>query len=178
MFFHHVINESISLELLQHDQFQEIYTLIDENREHLREWLLWVDKRKTPEDMKPVIKYWLENFSNNKGFDLGIRYKSFLVGMVGVEFDWGNNSAHIGYFLSKEHEGKGIITTSLKHLTTEIFQRYNINRIEIQCASNNTKSQGIPKRLGFKNEGVKRQAQRLYNHYEDLIVFSLLSDDL
>ncbi|WP_214783042.1 GNAT family N-acetyltransferase [Bacillus sp. ISL-45] len=78
--------------------------------------LLWVDKRKTAEDMMPVFRYWLENLANNQGFDVGIRHNGELVGMIGVQFDWGNRTESIGYFISKNSEGKGIITISLKSL--------------------------------------------------------------
>ncbi len=176
--FNFQVNESISLELLQQHQAEEIFELIDANRAHLREWLLWVDKRKSAEDMVPVIKYWLENLANNQGFDVAIRYDSSLVGMIGVQFDWGNRTANIGYFLSKDCEGKGIITTSLKSLIHELFHSYSMNRIEIQCAANNVKSQRVPERLGFKTEGIKRAGQFLYDHYEDLIIYSLLKSEV
>jgi ribosomal-protein-serine acetyltransferase len=171
------VNESISLELLQPHQSDEIFNLIDLNREHLRKWLLWVDKRNTSADMLPVIKYFLENLANNQGFDVAIRYEGELVGMIGVQFDWANNAASIGYFLSKSSEGKGVITTSLRSLMKELFDRYSINRIEIECAANNIKSQGVPERLGFKKEGIKREGQYPYDHYEDLIVYSLLKNE-
>lgn len=101
------VNESISLELLQQHLAEEIFQLIDDNREHLREWLLWVDKRKSAEDMVPVIKYFLENLANNQGFDVAIRYDARLVGMIGVQFDWGNRTASIGYFLQRTVREKG-----------------------------------------------------------------------
>lgn len=171
------VNESISLELLQQHHSKEIFELIDTNRDHLRQWLLWVDKRKSAYDMVPVIKYWLDNLANNHGFDVAIRYNGKLVGMIGVQFEWGNRAATIGYFISKDSEGKGIITTSLKSLIKELFDRYSMYRIEIQCAANNLKSQGIPERLGFKKEGIKRAGQFLYDHYEDLIVYSFLRNE-
>jgi ribosomal-protein-serine acetyltransferase len=172
------VNESISLELMQQHQAEEIFQLIDDNREHLREWLLWVDKRKSAEDMVPVIKQLLENLANNQGFDVAIRYDANLVGMIGVQFDWGNRTASIGYFLSKDCVGKGIISTSLESLIRELFDRYSVNRIEIQCAANNVKSQRVPERLGFKVEGNKRAGQYLYDHYEDLIIYSLLKSEI
>ncbi|MBT2641926.1 GNAT family N-acetyltransferase [Bacillus sp. ISL-41] len=171
------VNDSISLELLQQYHFDEIFELIDNNRDHLRKWLLWVDKRKTAEDMVPVIKYWLENLASNQGFDVGIRHNDELVGMIGVQFEWGNRTASIGYFISKNSEGKGIITVSLKSLINELFGTYSMKRIEIQCAANNLKSQGIPERLGFKKQEIKRAGQFLYDHYEDLIVYSLLENE-
>ncbi|MBT2679318.1 GNAT family N-acetyltransferase [Bacillus sp. ISL-35] len=172
------VSDSISLELLQQHQAEEIFQLIDANRAHLREWLLWVDKRKTAEDMVPVIKYWLENLANNQGFDVAIRYNADLVGMIGVQFDWGNRTASIGYFLARDCEGKGIITTSLQSLIRELFDRYSMNRIEIQCAANNVKSQRVPERLGFKREGIKRAGQLVYDHFEDLIIYSLLKSEV
>lgn len=60
----------------------------------------------------------------------------------------------------------------------ELFDRYSMNRIEIQCAANNLKSQGIPERLGFKKEGIKRAGQYLYDHYGDLLVNSLLKSEM
>lgn len=175
--FSYKVNDSISLELLQQYQSEEIFELIDHNRNHLRRWLLWVDKRKTSEDMVPIIKYWLDNLANNQGFDVAIRYETALVGMIGVKFDWGNRTASIGYFISKDREGKGIITTCLKSVMKELFDQYSINRIEIQCAANNVKSQRVPERLGFKREGIKRAGQWLYDHYEDLIIYSLLKEE-
>ena len=43
--FSYKVDEQIEIELLQQKDKEELYKLIDENREHLRKWLLWVDKR-------------------------------------------------------------------------------------------------------------------------------------
>ena len=42
--FAYKADEEISIELLQQHHKEELYDLIDSNREHLRKWLLWVDK--------------------------------------------------------------------------------------------------------------------------------------
>ncbi|MBT2636672.1 GNAT family protein [Bacillus sp. ISL-39] len=72
---------------------------------------------------------------------------------------------------------KGSSQSALKSLIKELFVTYSMNRIEIQCAANNLKSQGISERLGFEKEGIKPAGQFLYDHYEDLIVYSHLRNE-
>lgn len=61
--------------------------------------------------------------------------------------------------MSEDAQGQGIITRSVSALLNYLFETLNINRVEIQCAVNNHKSIAIPERLGFVNEGVKREGQ-------------------
>ncbi|AYC28877.1 GNAT family N-acetyltransferase [Paenisporosarcina cavernae] len=171
------VDEEIQLELLQTHHKEELYALIDTNREHLRKWLLWVDKRKSAQDFDAIIPMWIQNYAENNGFDVGIRYRGKLVGMVGLHYiDWKNRATSIGYFLAEDAQGRGIITRTIDELITYIFNILELNRIEIQVAANNEKSIAIPKRLHFTYEGNKRQGQWLYDHYEDLLTFSLLRE--
>ncbi|MEE3956089.1 GNAT family protein [Peribacillus frigoritolerans] len=172
------VDNQIGIELLQQQHKEELFKLVDNNREHLRKWLLWVDKRKSAQDFEPIISIWINNYANNNGFDAGIRYNGKLVGMIGLHYiDWKNKATSIGYFLSEEAQGNGIITKSVSSLVNYLFKELDLNRIEIQVAVNNLKSITIPRRLGFVQEGIKRDGQWLYDHYEDLITFSLLKND-
>ena len=172
------VDEEISIELLQQHDKEELYELIDSNREYLRKWLLWVDKRKSPEDFESIIPIWIKNYADNNGFDAGIRYKGKLVGMIGLHFiDWKNSTTNIGYFLSEAYQGKGIITRSVSALLNYLFATLNLNRVEIQCAVSNHKSKAIPEKLHFVKEGIKRDGQWLYDHYEDIVTYSLLSKE-
>ncbi|MEJ9232530.1 GNAT family N-acetyltransferase [Peribacillus butanolivorans] len=172
------VDDRISIELLQQNHKDELYDLIDTNREHLRKWLLWVDKRKVPEDFEPIIIMWLKNYADNNGFDAGIRMDGKLVGMIGLHYiDWENKSTSIGYFLSEKVQGCGIITKCIASLVNHLITDLKINRIEIEVARNNCKSRAIPERLGFIQEGIKREGQWLYDHYEDVVIYSLLASD-
>ncbi|KAA0965456.1 GNAT family N-acetyltransferase [Sporosarcina sp. ANT_H38] len=176
--FSYKVDDQIAIELLQQKDKEELYNLIDDNREHLRKWMQWVDKRTSSEDFETIIPMWITNYANNNGFDAGIRYNGKLVGMIGLHFvDWKNKSTSIAYFLSEEGQGKGVITRSVSSLMKYLFEEMNMHRIEIQCAGNNLKSISVPTRLGFVQEGIKRDGQWLYDHYEDLITFSMLKSD-
>lgn len=169
------VNERTSIDLLQQHNKGELFALIDSNREHLRKWLLWVDKRKSPEDFEPIIPLWISNYANNNGFDAGIRYDGELVGMIGLHYiDWQNKITSIGYFVSEEHQGKGIVTSCVRSLLHHVFDKLKLNKVLIQCATDNSRSRAIPVRLGFREEGISRDGQWLYDHYVDLVTYSLL----
>jgi ribosomal-protein-serine acetyltransferase len=51
---------------------------------------------------------------------------------------------------------------------------YGLHRIEIRCATGNTRSAAIPLRLGFTEEGTLHEAEWLYDHWVDLRVFALV----
>ena len=88
--------------------------------------------------------------------------------------DYENKKATIGYWLDKEHQGKGIMTRSVKILINFAFTELGLNRIQINCAPENTKSSSIPKRLGFTKEGITRQAEWIYDHFVDWEQYSLI----
>lgn len=170
------VDDELKIELIQQQHKEELFRLIDTNREHLRKWLLWVDKRQTAEDFDTIIPEWLSKYANNNGFDAGIRYKGRLVGMIALHYlDWKNKATSIGYFLSEEAQGNGIITKCVRALITYLFDELDLHRIEIQCAETNHRSKAIPIKLGFVQEGIKREGQWLYDHYENLITYSLLN---
>ena len=52
-----------------------------------------------------------------------------------------------------------------------------LNRIEIRAAIGNVKSQAIPEKLGFAKEGCVREAEWLYDHYVDHIIYGMLKSD-
>lgn len=172
------VTESISLKLLEQEDAQELYALVNESRNHLREWLPWVDGVKSSDDYNPIITMWLQQFASHNGFQTAILYNGELAGMIGFhKIDWTNKSTSIGYWIGERFKGKGIMTASTRALIDYAFHTYHLNRIEIRCGTENSKSRAVPERLGFSLEGIQRDAEFLADHFHDLAVYSMLACD-
>ena len=101
-----------------------------------------------------------------------------IVGVLGEHYiDRVDRKTELGYWLDREHQGRGIMTQSVDRLVRSLFDDLDMNRVVLSCAVGNARSRAIPERLGFVCEGVLRQAQWLYTHYIDLAVYSLLRQD-
>lgn len=97
--------------------------------------------------------------------------------MCGIRLSRYDDRGEIGYWLIPEFTGKGIMTKMALNVMHMGFKVYGLNKITIMCADTNYKSQGIPKRLGFKFDGILRQHQKLRNEYRDLYVFSIVRSE-
>ena len=49
--------------------------------------------------------------------------------------------------------------------------------MEIQAAVDNHRSRAIPERLGFREEGVRREAERVGDRYHDLVLYAILAPE-
>lgn len=176
--FYYELNKDIELRLLQNKDAEELFQLMDSCREHLREWLPWVDASKSLEDIKAFIQSTMNQFASNNGFQAGIWYKGEIAGVIGFHgINWSNKSTSIGYWLGEKYVGKGIMSKACRVFVDYAFTDLNLNRVEIRCADKNHKSRAIPERLGFTNEGMIREDEWLYDHYVNHIVYGILAKE-
>ncbi|MEI6843101.1 MAG: GNAT family protein [bacterium] len=172
------ITQDLDLRLIQQEDAESYFNLIDKNREHIKKWLPWVDSVKSIEDIKKYIRESIESFESKTSIDFGIFYKNQPIGSVNMnKIDHYHKKADIGYWLDKEHTGKGIMTSSVKAFTDYLFKELDINRIEIRVIPENVKSSAIPERLGFTYEGILRQDRFLNGKFFDSKIYSLLRSD-
>ena len=69
------------------------------------------------------------------------------------------------------------MTAAVKALIDWGFQNVELNRIQARVATTNHPSHAVCDRSGLKKEGVLRQAERLYDHYVDLTMNSVLRSE-
>ena len=174
--FEFVVDDAVVLKLLEYRDAERLFELTDSSRLYLREWLPWVDGTKNAEDTKSFIEMTKKQFASNNGFQAGIWYKGNLAGVIGFHgMNGANRSTSIGYWLGERFQGSGVMTKSCKALIEYAFRELKLNRVEIRCAEKNLRSRAIPERLGFVNEGMIREAEWLYDHFVDHVVYGVLA---
>jgi len=178
MFSRH-INDRTHLSLTIPQFAEEIFELTDRNRTMLRNWLPWVDSTKEAKDTRDFLTEQLTLFAEAKALHSTIFYDGKIAGVLGFNsIDAQNMSGHIGYWLSAEFQGKGIMTESVRELMNIGIEFYSLERFEIRCAVGNLKSRAIPERLGFTNEGTIRRAEKVYDKWFDHIVYGKLAREI
>ena len=174
--FEFVVDDAVVLKLLEYRDAEQLFELTDSSRLYLREWLPWVDGTKNAEDTKSFIEMTKKQFASNNGFQAGIWYKGNLAGVIGFHgMNGANRSTSIGYWISERYQKSGVMTKSCKALIEYAFRELKLNRVEIRCAEKNLRSRAIPERLGFVNEGMIREAEWLYDHFVDHVVYGVLA---
>jgi len=172
------VNDKFTLELIDNHHAEQLYQLVKANRQHLREWLPWVDHMRTVEDFKRYIGNSKQRYAGQVEIGYVIMAGSQMVGRIGLyNIDLPNRHASIGYWIATEFMGQGIITGACKAVIDYSFNRLGLNRVEIRAGTENYKSQAIPQRLGFKKEGTIRQGEFVNNRFIDLFVFSMLKEE-
>lgn len=172
------VDDELVLRAIELQDSEKIFAIIDTSREYLREWLPWVDGTKNLKNSELFIEGCLKRIMENKGLTAVILYRNEIVGIAGFnEINWSNKTAYIGYWLDGAFQGMGIMSRVAKALTNYGLNQLGLNKIEIRAAVQNYKSRSIPERLSFKQEGIIRQAEWLYDHYADLVVYGMLAEE-
>jgi ribosomal-protein-serine acetyltransferase len=154
------------------------FALIDKHRTFLREWLDWVDKTQTIEDIDAFIARSMETYGEYNGLRLGIWYEGQPAGQVGYNFwDLRSKKGEIGYWLAPTHTGKGIMTKSVAALIDYGFRVVGLHRAEILMGVGNDPSEAVARRLGASFEGILRSGEVVNGKLIDNKLYAILSDE-
>jgi ribosomal-protein-serine acetyltransferase len=175
----HELPNGYALRLLEESDADELFALVDANREHLEPWMPWVPNERSAEDVLPFIRLTRRQIADNDGFQTAIvDTDGRIVGMVGFHgVDWANRKTSIGYWIARDHQGRGTMTHAVRALVDHAFGTWRLNRVTIEAAVDNARSRAVPERLGFTREGTLRAAGRVGDRTMDHAVYAVLADD-
>jgi ribosomal-protein-serine acetyltransferase len=153
---------------------EEFHRLIDANRAHLTPWMPWAADEASEGTLR-FIRLTRRQVADNDGFQTAILCNGRIVGAVGFHgVDWDRRSTSIGYWLDAAHQGRGIMTGAVRALVDHSLRGWELNRVEIRAAPDNRR-RAIPERLGFGQENVLGQAERVSDRYLDSVVYAMLA---
>ena len=176
--FPRVIDDDLQLRLLEAKDASDLFRLVDSSRAHLGEYLDFVDDYRSVEAASGFITRCLKLQNQRTGLGIGIRFKKSLAGVVTYDYlDWGNSATRIGFWLGTGFEGRGLMTRTCSVLVSLAFREMGLNRVEIWCASENKRCRLVPERLGFHEEGVYRDRERVRDHFVDIVSYGMIAPE-
>ena len=141
---------NLTLRLLKREDAKQLFSVIDRNRDHLSQHLIWVDSCKSWQDELKFIEKFIEQYQNKYALALVLCESTSIIGMVSfIKFDWDKQTTELGYWIDQAQQGKGIILHACKTMIEYGFNKLGLKSIIIKCAVANTRSNKIPQALGF-----------------------------
>lgn len=117
---------------------------------------------------------------NNSLFQWGIEEVE-LHDVIGTctlsDISWINQRAEIGFALAQSHWGRGLMVEALPLLVHYSFCSLGLNRLEADIDPRNQRSLKTLERLGFRQEGHRRQRHCVNGEFQDSIMLGLLAGD-
>jgi RimJ/RimL family protein N-acetyltransferase len=102
-----------------------------------------------------------------------------LLGAVGLaNFDWPDLRAEIGYWTVAGARRRGVGSRATRLLAVWALTQLGLERLELLANPVNEASQRLAERAGFTREGILRRYRRRHGVREDLVMFSMLAEDL
>jgi ribosomal-protein-serine acetyltransferase len=151
------VEDDVFLRLHEMRHAEEMFRLSDENREHLRPWMPWIDGTTTVEDTRAFLRGVLQNFTQGSEYGFAIVERGEHVGNIGLRVVDDASEAEVGYWISAGAEGRGLISRATEALIRFAFEDLGLHRVVILCAVENKRSRAVPERLGFTREGTYRE---------------------
>ena len=120
-------------------------------------------------------------FIPNKVWAITLKNSGQIIGSIGFEPDKrrpGIKSKELGYALSKEYWGNGLMTEAAKAAVDFAFENYNLDILAVCTGQPNKRSQRVIQKCGFTYEGTERMVYVTYNGtIRDSRCYSLLREE-
>jgi len=88
-----------------------------------------------------------------------------------------SNAATLGYWLGKQHTGKGFMREAVLNIVDFSFTRLTISRLEAATLPENNSSRRLLEQVGFKYEGVGQSYLQINGRWRNHVLYGLLRND-
>jgi len=112
------------------------------------------------------------------GLSIVRRSDGELLGGVGLhQLEEGAYRAEVGYWLGREHWGRGYATEAVNAVLRAAFRELGLHRIEARIYPWNRASCRVARRCGFRFEGRLRDEVQKDGRWQSTLLFSRLATD-
>lgn len=127
-----------------------------------------------------IQEWFMTPYQEQRGIRFGIYLNNSnrMIGSCGFShWDKAHYKAELVYELHPEYRKRGFLKEALGALTDFGFDTMELNRIEARIEGSNQADQRMLLSLGFRHEGVEREAEFADGKFIDIVWFSMLKSD-
>ena len=159
----------------------DLWAAVDASRATLQRWLPWVQFHSDSAASTRFAEACAADWDQGRALRFIIRDRSTraLLGIVGLEACVHmHRGTELGYWLWRDATHRGVMTEAARATVDFAFRHMGANRVRVAAATDNHPSLRVIGRLGFKFEGIARQAEWCDGRWLDHAVFALVANDL
>jgi len=159
-----------------------ILELVDKNRARLvQNFSPMANALFQGEDVKSFVEDKTEQWNAGRAFCYGIWFKisKQQIGQLQVKnVMWDVPSAELSYFIDSSSERQGFATEAISGILRVALGQLDFKRIFVRIIPSNQGSIALANKLGFKHEGLHRNAFRCgFGELHDVHYFSVTTED-
>ncbi|GAA5166322.1 GNAT family N-acetyltransferase [Amycolatopsis dongchuanensis] len=135
------------------DDLIPLHHVVHDSLDHLEPFMPWAVGGYSEADAAEFLRTTVREWRDGEAYSYAIvSAEGEILGAASLMTRIGDGGLEIGYWLGKQHTGRGLVTRAAALLTAEAF-RVGANRVEIRHDAANERSGLVPERLGFTRVG-------------------------
>lgn len=158
-----VIAKEIKLKAVELNEAEEMFHLVDRNREYLAKYLPWVNETRNQDDSLEFIKKVQKDRSEGSEYGFGIYYQEVLVGHASLMHVIDEELPEIGYWVSEDVSGRGIVTRVAGSLTEFGMDTLGLDQIVIKARPDNIGSNKVAENLDYQLRNTEEVNDEIHN---------------
>jgi [ribosomal protein S5]-alanine N-acetyltransferase len=175
---HTLETKRLILRKITSEDVEDMYSYA--SNEEVSKYVTW-ETHKTLSDTKEFVEFVLAQYENKKVAPWGIEYKEngkFIGTIDFVSWSLKHHLAEIGYVLSQDYWGKGIVTEAANEVIKFGFTNMDLVRIQARCFVENIGSARVMEKIGMSFEGISRKGWKLESgKHQDIKMYSILKEE-
>jgi RimJ/RimL family protein N-acetyltransferase len=146
------LDDDVVIRTYAAEDMPQLVDVVNRQLDHLRPFMPWAQE---PVTVEAQTAWWRGTMQPRDDGTGDVAYGIFamsgaLLGGTGYHLRGAPGVVEIGYWLSADATGRGLMTRVTAALVDVARQLDGVQRVEIKCDETNTRSAAIPRRLGFR----------------------------
>lgn len=173
--------ENYNIRIIKKEDTQSYFELIENNRPRLEDFISGIiSKTKSTNDTEVFIDEIIEKNTNEAYYPYVIieTINNEMIGFFDVKnIDWNIPKAEIGYFIDKNHTGKGIAKKALNEIVSHFFSNLKFSKFLLRIHHDNKASINVAEKCGFTIEGtIRRDYKKTNGEIVDMMYFGKINN--